>query len=96
MNEYIFMSIFIKSVLGRYLNLASTLAFQNESSLQSFIFSLTKEHPVSLIKTPYPLYRFKNIKRTCFKTENRYFISMQTYITSLLCTFTVKLNKTGS
>lgn len=64
------MCIFIKSVLGRYLNLASTLAFQNESSLQSFIFSLTKEHPVSLIKkTPYPLYRFKNIKRTCFKTE---------------------------
>lgn len=64
------MSIFIKSVLGRYLNLASTLTFQNESSLQSFIFSLTKEHPVSLIKTPYPLYRFKNIKRMCFKTEN--------------------------
>lgn len=93
------MSIFIKSVLGRYLNLASTLTFQNESSLYT-IFYLQSNKGTSCIAhkktTPYPLYRFKNIKRTCFKTENRYFISMQTYITSLLCTFTVKLNKTGS
>lgn len=90
------MSIFIKSVLGRYLNLASTLTFQNESSLQSFIFSLTKEHPVSLIKNTLSFVSVQKHKTHVFKTENRYFISMQTYITSLLCTFTVKLNKTGS